>query len=106
MRLAWLDVNLPEPQGCEPVFNHQAEFLSSEAFSVFPNPSSGLVVFKGNEQSQDIKTLRVFNVLGEIMREQRFSGNETRFNFKQPGLFFYQISDQQKAIASGSIVIQ
>lgn len=58
------------------------------AFSAFPNPASDKIVISDIQNITDIKVL---NLIGKEMPIKRFQ-NTVKFMFKQPGVYFLQVT--------------
>lgn len=73
---------------------------------VFPNPSSGDVHF-GFEQELAPCVLRLTDLPGRLMREEHLEGATHRLtrNGLPAGIYFYEIRNGQRRLASGRVVL-
>ncbi len=80
------------------------EELSSNDFSIYPNPTSGLLFVNSNVILNDVK---VFNLLGELVFQKYPFSNEFEFDlsFLGPGIFLVYVSSDS-SINTSKIVIR
>lgn len=76
-------------------------------FSLYPNPTSGLLSIKIGEELLG-KTLRIFRTKGKVIYTAQLYSIETKINLtNQPkGVYFFQIFDGSSVLRSGKFVIQ
>jgi uncharacterized repeat protein (TIGR01451 family) len=74
---------------------------------VYPNPSIGTVVFELPETMQQGR-FELTNNLGQMLRNERISGNQYRFErgLLSAGIYFYKISDGAGQIFTGKILLK
>jgi hypothetical protein len=64
--------------------------IDSQLFSVYPNPSSGLINVKtNNEQELEIS---IFNVMGSLLQKEKLIADKFQFNLQYPdGIYFIRV---------------
>lgn len=64
--------------------------IDSQLFSVYPNPSSGLINVKTNiEQELEIS---IFNVMGSLLQKEKLIADKFQFNLQYPdGIYFIRV---------------
>ncbi len=81
----------------------------TEDFSIYPNPfcASATIVINDVSQLKNVE-LRIYNVLGEEVMVKIITTQSTTFDTKEflSGIYFYQITDNNKAIQSGKLISQ
>lgn len=79
----------------------------TEDFSIYPNPFSTSATITINDDSQ-LKNveLRIYNALGEEVMVKTINSHITTLNTKdfQSGIYFYQLTDNNKTIQSGKLI--
>ena len=81
----------------------------TEDFSIYPNPFSTSATIVINDVSQFNKVeLKIYNVLGEEMMITNITKQITTFDTRSlsTGIYFYQITDNNKTIQSGKLIAQ
>ena len=81
--------------------------FSSNAISVFPNPSSGIFTFNTELKSGNEPFLvRVYNPLGQKILQKSFNSNAAEINLVDHGsnIYFFTVSNKSTIIASGNLV--
>ena len=73
--------------------------LDRVSLSIFPNPTSGLITIKGLNAEQQFN-LTVVNVLGEMIFEKDFIGeNQVDFSQQNSGIYFVVLSDEKNTFS-------
>jgi hypothetical protein len=92
---------LTAPQGI------QALNQSSNAITVFPNPSDGIFTVH-QEGTPQQATLFIYNVLGQCVYSTKINADDTFINLSaQPaGFYHYKITDNKHYTYSGKIIIK
>jgi hypothetical protein len=73
---------------------------------VFPNPSNGVITIDQKQNYPRESTLSFYNLLGELVFVKSFDMNKVSFDLQLPsGVFIYQLTDQEKLLATGKLVI-
>jgi hypothetical protein len=92
---------LTAPQGI------QALNQSSNAITVFPNPSDGIFTVHQNDFIKSYQ-IKVFNVLGKCVLDTKISHNDMQLNLSQQpsGIYFYQVVDDLSNSKTGKLIIQ
>jgi hypothetical protein len=105
LRLAWLDENIPG--NCLPVVPSTGNELSSEAFRYYPNPSVGQFRFEGISKTTQSLEFSVYDISGKCIDQFQLASNIANFGYslKHPGLYFFQIKDEQQVIQQGKLVV-
>jgi len=119
-RSSWLDQNLP---GYCPNLLHDTTIMASTdttietgittidlaRVSVFPNPFTSSTTFVFDTMNQQGKTLNLYNAFGEKVKSIVIPGGQNSIRVYRDhlaaGIYFYQLSDPQKLLASGSVII-
>ena len=73
-------------------------------FSIFPNPSNGIVNVFLNERTLKSK-ITVYNVLGEIVFESTLNSNTTQLNFSDFIKGIYVVTLENNGVQSSSKII-
>ncbi len=76
--------------------------------SVFPNPLTAYAIFKidNNENEAQDFGLKIYDSIGNLIFQTKFSNNQYEFNEKLPnGVYFYQIDDKNQRIGSGKLIV-
>jgi len=76
---------------------------------IYPNPFDETAVLKFNNSNRETYSLKIFNAVGETVREARFKSNEIllRKQSLAPGLYFYMLkNDSGKNSFSSKFVIK
>ena len=78
---------------------------SNSTFKIYPNPSNGKFILKsGNENA---KLIEVYNMLGKKIFQSQFSAQKLEVNLNvASGIYFYQLRDNVKVIASGKLLVE
>jgi len=75
--------------------------------SISPNPMTDFTTFKIETEEFQTFQLRVFNSIGQLVRTERF--NTSIFNFYKKnlssGIYFFEISSEEKLLANGKLEI-
>jgi hypothetical protein len=79
--------------------------FESQAFSLYPNPSNGIITFTS---SLDNELLEVLNLQGKVVYSELISGGINTINLKHlcKGIYVYQVRQKSKLIYAGKIVLQ
>ncbi len=99
-------------QGCQQPYEIYVLTGLSEAagikaeFSVYPNPSSGMVKLMINQYDPSDLSLRLFNSDGRLILNRKITGKETIIEMQElPAAAYYlQINDDQKEIKTFVII--
>ena len=87
--------------------NTQQTFSLQIELSVFPNPMNEFTTFKIETNEFQTFLLRVFNATGQLVKTEQF--NTSIFNFYKKnlsaGIYFYEISSEEKLLANGKLEI-
>ncbi len=70
-----------------------SETVSSTAIALFPNPTSGLLQWTGTEGK--VVTIRVFDQLGVLVKEQNVDGQQIDLSLLPNGLYFVHLTDAE-----------
>ena len=96
--------------GAMPLMPNMVQAAGGQQFSVFPNPTSGMVTFNYNvpDAGGDVK-IEITNVVGEQEAEIH-TGNNTgavqwNANLLSPGIYIYQASGANGIICTGKLVL-
>lgn len=78
---------------------------ANTTIAVFPNPSAGKFNFSGMEKGSK---LRVFDMNGRLVHETIAKENNITLDLdgKEKGVYFYQVSNQQKELQRGKLVVK
>ncbi|PJA08424.1 MAG: hypothetical protein COX70_03645 [Flavobacteriales bacterium CG_4_10_14_0_2_um_filter_32_8] len=79
----------------------------NEAITIYPNPFSTTATIVLNDFSKSNKTeLRMYNVLGKEMMNVVITKSSTTFDTSNltSGVYFYQLTDNNKTIQSGKLI--
>lgn len=82
--------------------------LKELSFSLFPNPLTEVATFRVEEYSFENGKFEIIDNQGKIVRVINFSGNQFQMmrDRLQSGQFFFRISEDEKPMLSGQLVIQ
>ena len=82
-----------------------SQTAANTKISVFPNPSNGQFNFSGLEKGNK---LRLFDMNGKLVYESVIKENTLTLNLegKEKGIYFYQVSSQQKELQRGKLVVK
>ncbi len=91
------------------IVSTKEESLSSEFIKITPNPfrqTTLITLLEGKEQ--DDYSLKILNSIGQVVREDKFSGLQYSFqrNNLGAGLYIFNIEKGNNLIATGKIIIQ
>jgi len=79
------------------------------SFSLYPNPSTGSFSIKYDlKQNNDIAVFKLYNIRGKLLNEIVLKNENASFDFSDVlanGIYFYQVSINNKMIKSDKIVI-
>ena len=80
--------------------------VTENKISVYPNPVSDKIIFELNAVNGKNISLKIFNVLGEIIFQTQISKpkTETDFSSVPSGIYFYQLLSADGLISSGKMV--
>ncbi|HTL81712.1 MAG TPA: T9SS type A sorting domain-containing protein [Bacteroidia bacterium] len=95
-----------DPAGYESVQSTIAENIS---VTVYPNPfHDEATLYISSPGNLHDATLLITDVLGNIVRTQSITGNETRIGKEElsPGLYFYEVVSANEILANGKIMIR
>jgi hypothetical protein len=84
--------------GCDEVPNTltDTEYVLSPNFSVYPNPASDIIHIKTIDNGSNL-SIKIFNSLGALVKETH-STREVKINNLQPGLYFMNITHNNKQV--------
>jgi CotH kinase protein len=107
-RLLWLDANIPGR--CVPkviVPNGIDNIKNSNAIQFYPNPSSGIIHFVGEQKYGDA-VLIIYNVLGKKIMEKKIIKGFVNFDylFTTKGFYYFTIMQNGKQVQIGKMVIE
>ena len=97
--------------GCPPCHNPTVGInsITNEAngISIYPNPFSYHTYIKFNTEQKNT-TVKIMNLLGKEIRTINFTGTQLIIEKGEmgAGVYFVQITDQQKNITNKKIIIQ
>lgn len=91
------------------IVSTKEESLSSEFMKITPNPfrqTTLITLLEGKEQ--DDYSLKILNSIGQVVREDKFSGLQYSFqrNNLGAGLYIFNIEKDNNLVAMGKIIIQ
>jgi type IX secretion system substrate protein len=78
-----------------------------ESVSVFPNPNVGIFTLNYTGNSDDVKQINVYDIIGNIIISGNFTGNENELNLTaQPkGIYFLEVKSKTN-VFNQKIIIQ
>ena len=96
-----MDVSLAITVNLESLPNHSLQA------SVYPNPFSSQANFSVNEYQKNA-TLKIYSLTGQLIKNINFSGQQVVFEKEnlESGIYFYQISSENKTLATGKIIAE
>lgn len=94
----WLDPNTGFSENLEPQLN----------FSIYPNPFVTNATIKIDKYNNENLTLKIYNVFGQILQTIQIKQSQTTLNRNNltSGMYFYQLIDQEKILATGKFIIE
>lgn len=82
------------------------EISLKNQLSVYPNPATDLLTFKSILPNDEL-TLKVFNVIGELVCEKNFIEAQTiNTSDWRKGIYFYKAINSKSQTATGKLIIQ
>ncbi len=79
--------------------------VSEEKFSVYPNPSSGVITLETAMVGGQV--IFFYNILGAKVYEAKITSSKTEINLgNQSGVYFYQLTSPDQQTTTGKIVIR
>lgn len=104
----WDEAGIFAMWGVSWIFNqgYPTRILETEnAFSVYPNPTSGKITIKFEQSFGDEKNISIFSILGKLVFEQRINSTEQNYTADlsnlPEGVYFLKVDSQtQKIIIS------
>ncbi len=90
---------------CSLITNINSISINRSSVKLFPNPFHSSMTVSLNVKEA---TMRIFNSLGEFVREIRISNYSTDFNRNSlsNGIYFYRMLYEKRVIASGNFIIK
>lgn len=84
------------------------DVVSENTLSVYPNPVSEKIIFEMNVVSGKNISLKIFNVLGELISQTQIINPKTELDFSSVpfGIYFYQIKSADENISIGKMIKQ
>ncbi len=81
------------------------ETPTQESISIYPNPATFSFTISSTNKIQSIK---VFNVIGEVVYKSEPNNNQSTINSNQfaKGIYFVQITDENKNVVNRKILVQ
>ena len=77
----------------------------TQNFSIYPNPSNGN--FTINVKNKNAASIEIYNVMGEKIFSAKLMNPKTEIELNaKPGMYFYQIKNDNGIIENSKIVIQ
>lgn len=76
--------------------------------SVFPNPFSKKAIISFGKKFIQTGTLTIFNLNGQRLQQQQFSGNQVELNREHlpAGMFIYKIQNELGEMSTGKILVK
>jgi hypothetical protein len=104
LRLQWLDANIPG--NCTLIPVSKSDVSLKNALKYYPNPSNGMVQFKGEIWSESSIQLLIYDITGKIVHQQLLTnGNQNlSIEFSNRGVYYFKIVNQLGEIQRGKIV--
>jgi hypothetical protein len=85
-------------------------FGGSGAISIFPNPSNGKFQLDFGDNQFTRREIEIYNLLGEKVYQSANgilqTTNEIDISCQPGGIYFYHVTEKQKVISSGKIIVQ
>ncbi len=73
-------------------------------FTVFPNPSQGIIVIKS---SKSFSRLEIFDINGQLKTQQTFKSTyDTKLQFDNKGIFFIKLSEVDGSTLTQKVIIE
>ncbi len=96
---------------CGNVETNTKTISSKNCITVYPNPSNGVFAFEAKSEVLRVKSIEVYNVLGEKVYSSQFSTINSHFSIdlsNQPnGIYLYRvIANSGNVLGEGKMVIQ
>ena len=77
----------------------------SNAFSVYPNPSNGIIQIKLNDERFQSADIKVTNILGETIQEVKAMQTAEDLTIESPGIYFLTIA-KEGLISTEKVIVQ
>lgn len=104
-RIRWLDKNIPG--NCINVSNVAENVDGQDLLEYFPNPSSGLIHFKGKLEGGRSHELNFYNSIGQLIDKVNLTGNNLDIEYHLPvkGIYFFTVTTNGKVSKNGNITV-
>ena len=78
------------------------------SITVFPNPSNGKINFSNLAAGEKENTIEIYDITGRSIYKTRSKNNDQTIDLseKDKGVYFYKISNSNKIIQQGKIILQ
>jgi len=78
------------------------ELNGLNTISIYPNPTEGIFTVEIKSNNKDKRSLKIFDVIGSIVSEQKDLKNETKHEVdlreKAPGIYYIEINIGKKSV--------
>lgn len=81
--------------------------VKTETVSIYPNPANDMFILKFNENLEGVKTVKMFNLMGQIYVNEQINSNELQFDISSfpVGVYLVKVTDQMNnMIYSGPLM--
>ncbi|MBN2681814.1 MAG: T9SS type A sorting domain-containing protein [Bacteroidales bacterium] len=108
----WMQSNIPGAVMLQPLFGAafttdiQPVRKAKKEIAIYPNPSSGIIYFKGVEENNYPLKIRVFNRLGQEVYNSFVQENFVNLEFLKAEMYIIQLIDEKGNIFVNKIFIQ
>ncbi|OPZ98606.1 MAG: hypothetical protein BWY70_01184 [Bacteroidetes bacterium ADurb.Bin408] len=80
-----------------------------ESINVFPNPSSGMAIFRFDNHGNEPLSLSIYDALGQLIQKaEHVSNSEVTIDNRawHTGFYYYQLQSEKKTVAAGKLIKQ
>ncbi len=105
LRLQWLDANIPGL--CVPVTTGLGNAGMNNTIRCYPNPSTGIFYFEGENLSVAPILFIVYDISGKIVDQKLIDKGEIKFEYtaKHKGVYFFTLTSPTRRIQYGKMVV-
>jgi hypothetical protein len=103
VRLNWLDANIPGLCETTGLSEHSP---ASELLTYYPNPTTGIIHFEKGYDSSTTSELILHDGSGRIVEMKVLPPGKVSFEceLKEPGVYFFKLSNSKRLVQYGKIV--